>query len=119
MKSRCPRSDAAPAWGARCSSLHSCAIRHLLAEDALGPEDEDRDQHREDDRAGPVAPRRGPRETLVEGLNQADHDRAEDGAAQVADPAEDGGGECDQAELEAAVVADVELEQEEQASDSG
>ena len=34
------------------------ALRRALAEQALGPEDEDRDQDPEDDRAGPVAARR-------------------------------------------------------------
>ena len=46
---------------------------------------------------------------LVEGLDQADQQRAEHGAGQVADPAEHGGGERDQPELEALVEADGRL----------
>ena len=76
-----------------------------------GPEDEDQDQDPEHDRAGPVGAGREPGEALVEGLDEADHERAEDGAGEVADPAEHGGGERDQPELEARVVAHVELEQ--------
>ena len=45
------------------------------------------------------------REPLVEPLDEADQHAAEHGAVQVADAAEHGGGERDQAELEAGVVA--------------
>ncbi len=50
-------------------------------------------------------PGRVPVEPLVEGLDQPDQDRAEDGARQVADAAQHGGRERDQPELEALVVA--------------
>ena len=46
---------------------------------------------------------------LVVGLDQADQERAEHGAGQVADAAEHGGGEGDQAEREALVVANHRL----------
>jgi hypothetical protein len=52
-----------------------------------------------------------PGEALVEGLDQPDQDGADDRAREVADPAEDGGRERDQAEREARVVADVELDE--------
>ena len=48
-----------------------------------------------------------PGEAVVEGLDQADAERAEHGAGQVADPAEHGRGEREQAEREAGVEADV------------
>ena len=54
-------------------------------------------------------PGRVPEQPLVVGLDQADQERAEHGAGQVADPAEHGRGERDQAEGEALVVADVGL----------
>ena len=55
-------------------------------------------------------------EPLVERLDQADQERAEQRAGEVADAAEHGGREGDQAELEALVVADGrEVEQEEHA----
>src|SRR6185437_1293843 len=79
----------------------SAAFRRPLAEEALGPEDEDEDQDPEHDRLGPVGPGRVPVEALVEGLDAPDHDRAENGAGQIPDPAEHGGRERDQAELEA------------------
>ena len=44
-------------------------------------------------------------QALVERLDEADAERAEHGAGQVADPAEHGRGERDQPELEAGVVA--------------
>src|SRR6266550_6657895 len=81
-------------------------FRCPLAEEALGPEDQDQDQEGEDDRLGPVAPRGVPAQPLVERLDEADQHRAEDGARQVADPAEHGRGERDQAELEALIEAD-------------
>src|SRR5436190_19203054 len=89
-----------------------------LAEEALGPEDEDQDQKGEDDRLGPVAARGMPVQPLVERLDQADQDRPEDGAREVADPAEDGRREGDQAQLEALVEADRPgIERVEQARD--
>ena len=59
----------------------------------------------------PVATGGEPREAFVEGLDEPDDERPEDGAGQVADAAEHGGRERDQPELEAGVVAHVELEQ--------
>src|SRR4051812_2876981 len=85
----------------------SDAFRCSLAEQSLGTEHEDEDQDREDDRLGPVAAGAVPAQTLVEGLDEADAERAEHGARQVADTAEHGGGERDQAELVARVVTDL------------
>src|SRR5437899_3079543 len=78
-------------------------LRCPLAEEAFGPEDEDQDQDREDERLRPVASRGVPAESLVERLDQADQHGSEDRPRQIADPAEDGCGEGDQAELEALV----------------
>ena len=58
-------------------------------------------------------------EALVERLDEPDHDRADDGAREVADAAEHGRGERDQAELEAGVVAHVVLEEEDEPGDRG
>src|SRR5438477_3757362 len=66
----------------------SAAFRCPFAEQALGTEDEDQDQDREHDRLGPVGARSLPAEALVEGLDEPDQQGAEDGAGQVADPAE-------------------------------
>src|SRR5262245_60710019 len=74
-----------------------------FSEQALGPEDDDQDQDREHDRLRPVAPRHVPGEALVERLDEADAQRAEHRAREVADPAEHGRGERDQPELEALV----------------
>ena len=52
----------------------------LLAEQALGPEDEDHDQDREDDRTASSRARRVPGEALDEGLDQADEEPAEHSA---------------------------------------
>src|SRR3954465_4481928 len=84
----------------------SASLRRPLAEQALGPEDEDQDQYREHDRLGPVAAG-GPWQAFVERLDEPDTDRAKDRAGQVADSAEHGGRERDQAELESLVVPDV------------
>src|SRR3712207_8767800 len=51
-----------------------------------------------------AAERVPPAQPLVEGLDQPDDERAENGAGQVADPAEHRRGKRDQAELEARVV---------------
>src|ERR671922_2677720 len=83
----------------------SAALRGPLAEEALGAEDEDRDQDREDDRARPVAPRGPDRQPLVERLDEADEQRSEDGSGQVADAAEHRRGEGEEADLEAGVEA--------------
>src|SRR3954449_3403921 len=72
-------------------------LRRPLAQQTLGTEHEDQDQDREDERLGPVAPRRVPGEPFVERLDEADHECAEYGAREVPDPAEDGCGERDQA----------------------
>ena len=96
--------------GGRLEQLAGPVTRHPLgrplAEDPLGPEHEHRDQDPEHDRAGPVGARRDHGESLVEGLDEADHERADDGAGEVADPAEHGSGERDQPELEPLVEAD-------------
>src|SRR5438876_2501148 len=68
----------------------SPTFRRPLAEQALGAEDEDQDQDREHDRLGLVGAGRVPAETLVERLDEADQDRAENRARKVADPAEHG-----------------------------
>src|ERR1043166_9459210 len=86
-------------------------LRRALAQQALRAEDQDHDQDREHERLGPLAPRGVPERALVEGLDLPDDERPQNGAGQVADPAEDGGGERDQAEREPGVVADVELDE--------
>ena len=83
----------------RAASRRSCPVRQLLAEEAGRLEDEDRDQDAEDDRLRPVR-----REVAVtERVDQAEHEGAEDGALEVADPAEDRRRERVQAEAEAEV----------------
>src|SRR5690348_12773879 len=62
----------------------SAAFRCPLAQQALWPEDEDEDEDREHDRLRPVAARRVPAQAFVERLDEADAERAEDGARQVA-----------------------------------
>jgi hypothetical protein len=97
----------------------SFSLGRLLAQQTLWTEDEDSNKDCEDDRARPVTARREPREALVEGLDEPDDERAQDGAGEIADTAEDGRGEGDQAELEARVVADVVLEEEHEAGHGG
>ena len=64
--------------------------------------------------------RRVPGQALDEGLDQTDEQRAENGPGQIADPPEHGGGERDQPDREAGVVADrLEVEGEEDARRSG
>ena len=53
------------------------------------------------------APRRMPGQAFVEGLDEADAERAEHGAGEVADPAEDRRRERDEPERKARVVADL------------
>ena len=61
-----------------------------------------------------------PGEALVECLDQADEHRAENGSGQIADSPEHGGGERDQPDREAGVVADrLEVEGEQDACRSG
>ena len=54
-------------------------------------------------------------EALVERLDEPDQQRAEHRAGEVPDPTEDGSRERDQAELEAGVVAHLELEEDRRA----
>src|SRR5438270_1687043 len=75
-----------------------------LPEQPFWAEDEDQDQDGEDDRLGPVAAGRVPRQAVVVRLDEADRHRAEDGAGKVADATEHGRCECDQSEREAGVV---------------
>src|SRR6187402_2134246 len=77
----------------------SLSLRHLLAEEAGRPEDKDRDEDAEDDGGRP------PRipEALHIRFDEAEHDPAEHGAAQIADPAEHGSGEREEAEPEAQI----------------
>src|SRR5262245_56288607 len=89
-----------------------------LPEDALRPEHEHDDQDPEDDRARPVAPRR-PVEPLVQSLHAADHHCPQHRSGEVPDPAEHGRGERDQPELEARVVAHVELQEVDEPGDRG
>ena len=81
------------------SSRCSCSIRQLLAEEAGGLEHQDRDQDPEDEGVRPV--RR--EEAVTERIDEAEDERAEHGALQVADPAEDGRRERVEAEPEAEV----------------
>jgi hypothetical protein len=76
-----------------------------MPEQALRAEHEDQDQDREDDRLRPVRTGRMPRETLVEVLDEADHESAERCAGEVADAAEHGGGEGEEPDLEAEIEA--------------
>src|SRR5918911_2214977 len=75
-------------------------FRRDLAEDALGLEDHEHDEDREDDR---LAPRLTEAHAVVQVLDDPDDEAAEDGAGEVADPAEHGGGERDEAQAEAGV----------------
>src|SRR4029079_8298867 len=81
-------------------------LGRLFAEDAFRSEHEHRDQDPEDDRPCPVPAGRVPGESLVERLDESDHQRPDDGACEVADAAEHGRREGDQPELEARVVTD-------------
>src|SRR5438876_443176 len=54
----------------------SSAFRRPLAEQPFGPEDEDQDEDREDDRLRPVAAGRVPAEPVVVCLDEADRERA-------------------------------------------
>src|ERR1044072_5335462 len=74
-------------------SVMSLSFRRLLAEEAAGTEHEDGDQDPEHDRARPVAARREPVEALVELLDEADEDPAEDGPREAAAASAHGGGE--------------------------
>src|SRR3954471_9702477 len=56
----------------------SDAFGRAFAEQALGAEHEDEDEDREDDRLGPVAAGAVPLQALVERLDEADAERAED-----------------------------------------
>ena len=112
------RSEPPGALGARARGEGLGGLAHgvvtpppvSLPEDALRPEDERGDQDPEDDRPRPVATR-GAVEALVERLHAADHHRAQHGSGEVPDATEHRRGERDQPELEARVVAHVELEQ--------
>ena len=70
-----------------------------------GRKNEGGDQDREDERPRPVASGSSV-QALVPGLDQPDHEPSDDGAIEVADPAEHGSRERDQSELEAGVVAE-------------
>src|SRR5207237_8744458 len=94
------QSGALDTFGRFQTGMTSAAFRGPLAEKALGAEDEDQDQDREDDRLRPVAPRRMPGQRVVERLHETDDQCAEHGAGEVPDPAEHGGGEGGQPELE-------------------
>src|SRR5271169_1014156 len=80
--------------------LTSGAFRRSLAQQALRTEHEDQDENREHDRLRPVGSRRVPGQPFVEGLDEADAQRTEDRARQVADPAQHRCGERDQTERE-------------------
>src|SRR5947199_1486256 len=75
-------------------------LRRDLAEDALGLEDHDHDEDREDDGLAPLL---AEPHAVVQVLDDPDEEAAEDGARQVADPAEHRRGERDEAQAEAGV----------------
>src|SRR4249920_57771 len=79
----------------------SCPLPDLLAEDATRPEDQHEDQDHEQDGLRPalLSVCRG------EDLDERDHEAAEHGAGEVADAAEDRGGERLQARVEPEVEA--------------
>ena len=72
------------ASSARCGAAGSgprlASFRRPLAEQALGPEDEDQDQDREDDRLRPVAPGRVPVSVLLNAWTSPMRSAAEHGA---------------------------------------
>src|SRR5215210_6454471 len=78
-----------PALGVGAAT--SAALRRPLAEQSFGAEDEDGDEDREDERAGPVSPRCPDREALVERLDEPDEQGSEYGPRQVPDAAENRG----------------------------
>src|SRR4051794_22276871 len=79
-------------------------LRGSLAQQALRLEHHEQDEDGEDDGLVPLL---AEAEAVVEGLDQADQEAADDGAVEVADAAEHGRRERDEAELEAGVVAGV------------
>src|SRR4051812_35687381 len=64
----------------------SCLLRHAFAEDARGPEDQERHQHQERD---PVLVRDG-HVRSAEGLDPPQREPADDGALDVTEAADDG-----------------------------
>ena len=100
--------------------VHHARVESVLAEQALRPEDEDQDEQDEDDRLGPVGPGRVPGEAVVEVLDEADQVAAERGARDVADAAEHGRREGEQADAEAEVEARLrEVGEVDEAADAG
>src|SRR4029079_13264402 len=94
------------AWTFRCWQVaRSCPFSDLLAEDSRRAEHQDHDQDDEDDRTGPARLAHRLREDLDEG----DREAADRGSCEVADPAEDRGGE----RLESGVEAEVEADEAE------
>src|SRR5207253_8019475 len=99
--------DLAARADVRLELAHLTAFWCAFTEESFGPEDEDEDEDREDDRLGPVGAGSVPAEPLVEGLDAADHERAENRTGQIADPAEHGGRERDESELEPLEVSEI------------
>src|SRR5205823_14982738 len=75
----------------------SCSFWHGLAEDARGPEDQDEDEDSKHHHLGPF----GVDKEVAECLDYPDEQAAQGGAADVADAAEDGAGEGEEAAAEA------------------
>src|SRR5437879_6688477 len=85
---------AAPAWDEwralpSSRSARSCFFRYAFAEDSLRPEDQEGDQHQEG-KAVLIGHRHVSR---AERLDDAERKAADDGAGDVAEAADDGGGE--------------------------
>src|SRR5436309_8413931 len=93
-------------WAARANRCTLAALRRSLAENSLRAKHQDRGQNREDERLGPLGPGAVPGKPLVERLDQADQDGAQDRSREISDAAQDRRRKCEQAELEAGVEAD-------------
>src|SRR3954468_20166692 len=99
------------------SFARSCRPSQPLAEDAGGPDQQDQDQHAEADHVVPL--RADEVERGDQPLGLAEDQPADHGAADVADAAENGGGERLDTRREAHQVADPERRAEEESGDAG
>src|SRR5262245_4093583 len=89
-------------WSVAGRGMSLAGLPGLLAEESLRPEDHDQDEVDEDDRRRP----RAADPVVGDLLDDPDDEAAEHGALEVPDAAEHGGGEGDQAGLEALEVPD-------------
>src|SRR5579884_3868570 len=86
------------AWGSAMSDW-SGTVGHPHAEQSAGPQGQHQDQHGEDDRVAPLPAQ----QVAAEDVNEPDEETAQAGAEDVADAAQHGGGEGDDAEAETQV----------------